>query len=108
MMAILTARSRRITYAILAVVLSVGLDLVSGSQAEADAPSVSYTYDVQGRIIQAMYSNGIVVTYGYDVNGNIQTQAVTVLTQPLCLKTSAHGNPTTWGAGLLSAAGAGC
>ena len=44
----------------------------------------------------------------YDANGNRLSQNINVNMLPLCLNTSVHGNPTTWGSGLWSVAGSGC
>lgn len=48
--------------------------LLSGS---ALAGSVSYTYDVLGRLAKATYSNGVVITYSYDAAGNRTSTVVT-------------------------------
>ncbi len=37
---------------------------------EAAAVRVEYSYDTRGRLVQAAYSNGTVVSYGYDDAGN--------------------------------------
>lgn len=52
------------------LVFAVGL-LLSGA---ADA-SVSYTYDVLGRITTALYDNGLCIVYTYDANGNRTSQS---------------------------------
>lgn len=36
----------------------------------ATAGETQYTYDKLGRLIEARYSNGVVVTYTYDAKGN--------------------------------------
>jgi YD repeat-containing protein len=44
--------------------------------APAYAGSVTYTYDVLGRLATATYSTGAVITYSYDATGN-RTSVVT-------------------------------
>jgi YD repeat-containing protein len=44
--------------------------------APVSAGSVTYTYDVLGRLITATYSTGAVITYSYDATGN-RTSVVT-------------------------------
>jgi YD repeat-containing protein len=44
--------------------------------APAFAGTVTYTYDVLGRLITATYSTGAVITYSYDATGN-RTSVVT-------------------------------
>lgn len=44
--------------------------------APAFAASVTYTYDVLGRLATATYSTGVVITYSYDATGN-RTSVVT-------------------------------
>lgn len=70
--------------------------------------AVAYTYDALGRILTASYDTGVIVIYTYDANGNRTSQVINVNTKPLCLGTSAHGNPTTWGGGQWSTAASGC
>ena len=64
--------------------------------------SATYTYDALGRVTSVNYDTGAIVYYFYDANGNRTQQTVNVTTQPLCLSTSAHSNPVTWGAGQWS------
>lgn len=82
--------------------------LAVSQMAMAANGSVTYTYDALGRILTANYDTGVFVSYTYDANGNRTQQVINVNTNPLCLGTSAHGNPTTWGAGLWSATASGC
>ncbi len=49
--------------------------LVLGLSGTARA-SVSYTYDNQGRVVVATYSNGTSITYTYDLAGNITSRQV--------------------------------
>ncbi|MDR2092402.1 MAG: RHS repeat protein [Azoarcus sp.] len=37
---------------------------------DAFAGNVAYTYDSLGRVIQAVYSNGLTIAYTYDSSGN--------------------------------------
>jgi len=52
----------------------VFLALLSGA---LQAGSVAYTYDSLGRVTQATYSNGVVITYVYDASGNRTSYTVT-------------------------------
>lgn len=36
--------------------------------------SVSYTYDIVGRLTTAAYDNGMCISYSYDANGNRTSQ----------------------------------
>ena len=38
--------------------------------------SVTYAYDTHGRVIGAIYSNGVTITYTYDAAGNRTSQVV--------------------------------
>jgi YD repeat-containing protein len=82
--------------------------LIQPPGANAANGSVVYSYDALGRVITASYDTGVIVIYTYDANGNRTAQTINVNTQPLCLGTSAHSNPTTWGAGLWSTSASGC
>jgi YD repeat-containing protein len=44
-------------------------------RSRADAETITYTYDPQGRVTRAAYSNGVIVDYSYDAAGN-RTQLV--------------------------------
>ena len=79
----------------------------SGTDLAANG-SVTYTYDALGRVSTVSYDTGVIVIYTYDANGNRLSQVINVNTLPLCLGTTAHGNPITWGAGLWSVAASGC
>lgn len=52
--------------------------------------SVLYTYDDNGRIMSALYDNGVCVVYAYDANGNRLSQT----TLP-----AGSANTSTWGTG---------
>lgn len=57
--------------------------------APSDA-SVSYTYDLAGRVTTAVYDNGTCVAYAYDAAGNRTSQINTVSGAPVT---------PTWGTG---------
>ena len=101
--------SRTVRFATLFAVVSVLCisPLWSGLTFAANG-SATYTYDALGRISSISYDTGVIVIYTYDSNGNRLAQILNVNTLPLCLGSSAHGNPTTFGAGLLSTAAGGC
>lgn len=46
--------------------------------ADGTAASVSYTYDLVGRVRTAVYDNGLCVAYTYDASGNRTSQVGTV------------------------------
>lgn len=52
--------------------------------------SVSYTYDLAGRVTTAVYDNGTCVAYAYDAAGNRTSQINTVSGTPVT---------PTWGTG---------
>jgi YD repeat-containing protein len=54
------------------------------------AASVSYTYDLAGRVTTAVYDNGTCVAYAYDAAGNRTSQINTVSGAPVT---------PTWGTG---------
>lgn len=56
--------------------LTTGLMLAAFSTS-LYAGSVAYTYDSLGRLVQASYSNGVVITYVYDAAGNRSSYTVT-------------------------------
>ncbi|MBU6407177.1 MAG: hypothetical protein KGS44_08615 [Alphaproteobacteria bacterium] len=61
---------------LLALLSTSGVAVVLARDALAQSPeTVTYQYDVQGRITRATYSNGVVVEYAYDAAGN-RTQVV--------------------------------
>jgi YD repeat-containing protein len=51
--------------------------LALGAPAAVFADSVSYTYDVFGRVLTATYSTGVTVTYAYDAAGNRTSKVIT-------------------------------
>lgn len=53
--------------------------------------SVSYTYDLLGRVTTAVYDNGICVTYSYDASGNRTSQTNTL---------GGAATTPTWGTGV--------
>ncbi len=91
----------------LAGLFAVGA-LAGAGTATAATGSVVYTYDALGRVISANYDTGVLIIYSYDAAGNRTQQVINVNTKPLCLGSSAHSNPTTWGAGLWSTYSTGC
>ena len=82
--------------------------IADGGLAEAANGSVVYTYDALGRVLTASYDTGVIIIYTYDANGNRTQQVINVNTASLCLGSSAHSNPTTWGSGFWSTAATGC
>jgi YD repeat-containing protein len=51
--------------------------VVWASPIAADEPTtVTYIYDDAGRLIKAMYSDGITISYAYDAAGNLLTRIV--------------------------------
>ncbi|AKJ30177.1 RHS repeat domain-containing protein [Caldimonas brevitalea] len=58
-----------------ALILSVA---AVGFTGPAGAASVTYTYDVLGRVKTVQYSTGVLITYSYDAAGN-RTSVVTTV-----------------------------
>ncbi|MEA1677478.1 RHS repeat domain-containing protein [Nitrospirillum sp. BR 11163] len=85
----------------LLIVLAFSIAFIKCTAVAANG-SATYTYDFLGRVTSVNYDTGAIVYYFYDANGNRTQQTVNVNTQPLCLNTSAHSNPVTWGAGQWS------
>lgn len=50
---------------------------IASTAATAIAGTVTYTYDAQGRVVKAVYTDGYTVTYTYDSAGNRTAYAVT-------------------------------
>ncbi len=94
------------TLAVAGAVIAIALG--AAATAQAANGSVVYTYDALGRVTSVSYDTGVIIIYTYDANGNRTQQVINVNTQPLCLATSAHGNPTAWGSGQWSSSGSGC
>jgi YD repeat-containing protein len=99
---------RNVNLRFVAPALAVALSLTLPASTSAANGSVVYSYDALGRVATASYDTGVIIIYSYDANGNRLSQTVNVNTQNLCLGSSAHGNPTTWGRGLLSTYASGC
>jgi YD repeat-containing protein len=57
-----------------AILLLTSLSAVS---AAAETASVTYTYDLLGRVTTALYDNGTCVAYTYDANGNRTAKSFT-------------------------------
>lgn len=73
--------SRRRAWARQVLGASSGSTLTSGFLAillsmPISAGSITYAYDVLGRLTTATYSTGVVITYSYDASGN-RTSVVT-------------------------------
>lgn len=56
------------------VTIVIALSFAFASASSGDTGSVGYSYDIDGRIVTARYSNGICVVYTYDENGNRTSQ----------------------------------
>jgi YD repeat-containing protein len=67
---------------------AAALVLLAALVADASAAGVSYTYDPVGRIVTALYDNGLCVAYSYDANGNRTAQ------------TNATAPAPAWGSGV--------
>jgi YD repeat-containing protein len=65
--------------------------VLATSAANAASASIYYTYDSNGRVITALYSNGTCVVYAYDPTGNRTSQTNTT-----------NGTPESpnWGSGM--------
>ncbi len=100
------SRSGRLRYASMAAFFVTAF--AQAGSALATSGSVVYSYDALGRVISATYDTNVIVYYNYDANGNRTQQVVNVNTLNLCLNTTMHSNPTTWGAGLFAPAASGC
>jgi len=71
-------------------VLALAL-FVAAIPVKTGASSVTYTYDLLGRVTTAVYDNGLCVAYAYDANGNRTSQTNTMSGGP--------GSPI-WGSGV--------
>ena len=58
-----------------ALLLAVALSSLSLTPVVADGPTVTYTYDDAGRLIEADYG-GVQIVYDYDNAGNLLTRKV--------------------------------
>lgn len=57
------------------------LGLLSSSDGRAATGSITYDYDILGRVVTAYYSNnGVCVVYAYDPNGNRTSQTISAST----------------------------
>jgi len=62
---------------LLVVTLALLLGVVGIRPLAADGPTtVTYTYDAAGRLIRAVYSDGMVISYAYDASGNLLTRLI--------------------------------
>jgi uncharacterized protein RhaS with RHS repeats len=62
--------------------------VVIASAARADTATTQYSYDANGRLTSALYSNGLCIQYSYDANGN-----------RTAVQTSTPATPPRWGSG---------
>lgn len=85
------AQMRRVRYFALGIVAA--LLLVAANLASINAATVTYEHDLQGRLKKATYSDGAVVDYSYDANGN-RTAAVVTPAPVDTTPPSAPGTPT--------------
>jgi YD repeat-containing protein len=84
---------RRVRYSALSILTA--LFLIAPNLAGVNAANVTYEHDLQGRVKKATYSDGTVVDYSYDANGNRTAAIVT----PAPLDTTP---PTTPGTPVIS------
>jgi YD repeat-containing protein len=97
----------QITFVVMgAIAILLGFALLQS--AIAANGSVTYTYDALGRVTTVSYDTGVIIIYSYDANGNRTAQVININSKSLCLGSSVHSNPTTWGSGLWSVAASGC
>ena len=59
---------------LLALAVALGIASAPGL---AVAGTVTYSYDAQGRVVKAVYSDGYTITYTYDAAGNRTAYVVT-------------------------------
>jgi len=57
--------------------MAFALGIMSAAATAALAGTVTYTYDAQGRVVKAVYSDGYTITYTYDGAGNRTAYVVT-------------------------------
>jgi YD repeat-containing protein len=69
------AQIRRVRYLVPGIL--VALFLLAPDLAGVSAATVTYEHDLQGRVKKATYSDGTIVDYSYDANGNRITAVVT-------------------------------
>jgi len=61
------------------VIVFVAMALVLSCDNSGNSPSIEtsqYTYDHNGRLVSISYSNGAMVNYSYDSEGNVLTKVV--------------------------------
>ena len=78
-------RGRAAKQLLLFTASTIGILSAGGARA-----SVSYTYDLLGRVTTAVYDNGMCIAYAYDKNGNRTSQTNTAVGQT---------QPLNWGSG---------
>jgi YD repeat-containing protein len=59
------------------------LTLTGVMSADGATGSISYTYDMLGRVTTALYDNGACIAYAYDANGNRTSVTITVSGSPV-------------------------
>lgn len=74
-------------------VKAIALLFACGLASTAQAETVTYTYDLQGRLTTALYDNGTCIAYSYDPSGNRISQTTTNMSAP---ETAVWGTGT-WG-----------
>ena len=84
------AAMRRVRY--LALRILSALFLVAPNIAGVSAASVTYEHDLQGRVKKATYSDGTIVDYSYDANGN-RTAAIVTPAPPDTTAPTVPGTP---------------
>ncbi|OAF10259.1 hypothetical protein AXW67_25910 [Bradyrhizobium neotropicale] len=57
------------------------------------AATVTYSYDLVGRVTSAAYDNGLCIIYAYDANGNRTAQSYSMSSAP----TSQNWGSGVWG-----------
>jgi YD repeat-containing protein len=109
------AAMRRVRY--FALVILTALFLVAPNLAGVSAVSVTYEHDLQGRVKKATYSDGTIVDYSYDANGNrtaaivtpapVDTTPPTIPGTPVISNVQANTATATWTAATDNVAVAG-
>lgn len=67
--------------------------LLGISSASRAADTVTYSYDIVGRVTSAAYDNGLCIIYAYDANGNRTAQSYSTSSAP----TSQNWGSGVWG-----------
>src|SRR6187402_3964633 len=98
------AAMRRVRYFALGILTA--LFLIAPDLAGVSAASVTYEHDLQGRVKKATYSDGTIVDYSYDANGNriaaivtpapVDATPPTVPGTPVISNVQANSATATW------------